>query len=182
MDKMEAENSLAKITDQMTSLTDDLHKSEDNCKAYQSILFGLNSQIVNALCKPVSEIEKIIFEVEESSKTPREIAEWLKDPINELRENFSLIALNPSKFDNLPQNYNISISCCTAYEDWAARTPVKYDDNKHTCKASPTEYVQIRSRGFIHQDNLHQEKIVKAEVVLCENPDISKSAAKDKSL
>ena len=165
--KAAAEVQIAEDDEKIQRLSDDNAELKANCSAYHSILLNLNSIIMNALKKPVSDLERIIFEIEDTKQSPREIAEWLKEPIIQLRENFKQIKLNSSGFDNLPAEYCIEISPIDESEDWTSRRPVSFSDERHTCKVIPGERVLLRTRGFVIKNNINQTSIIKAEVVPC---------------
>lgn len=169
-DKQDAEAKLEQYAEMISRLQDDNGELKANCDAYHSILIGLSSKIANALCKPLSEIERIIFEIEDSTMTPADIANWLKDPVNQLRENFLSIPLNASGFDNLPAEYCIAIDSVDPDDNWSSRTLVPYNEAYHTCKVGASEFVHLRNRGFVYENNLGQEKTIKADAVPCESP------------
>ena len=146
-------------------LVDDNEILTSNCDEYNGIVTKLNGQIVNALNKPLSDLEQIVFEIEESSKNPKEIAEWLKEPISELRNNFACIKLNNENLTELPGIFTISIDALGEYDSWADRVPVKFDESKHSCDLESTEYVLLRTRGFKYVDNLSGVRVEKAKVI-----------------
>lgn len=169
-DKQAAETKLEKYEEKISRLQDDNGELKANCDAYHSILIGLSGKIANALWKPLSEIERMIFEIEDSSMTPGDIANWLKDPVNQLRENFFSIPLNASGFDNLPADYGIAIASVDTDDNWSSRTPVRYNEAHHTCGVGASEFVHLRTRGYVYKNNLGQEKTLKADAVPCESP------------
>lgn len=165
--KKDAEERAEQYEMQTEQLKSECAKLKANCDAYNSILLGLSGQIVDAIYNPVCELERIVFEAEDekSTQSPRDIANWLKNPINALRDNFEKIELNASAFDNLSKSYSISIASVDDLGSWECRTPVAYDDELHTCKVVPTEFVLLRDRGFLYKNNLSQVKTKKADVI-----------------
>lgn len=172
-DKHDADAKIEKYEDMISRLQDDNGELKSNCDAYHSILMGLSSKIANAVCKPLAEIERMIYEIEDSSMTPSDIANWLKEPVSQLRENFINIPLNASGFDNLPAEYVIAIDSVDPDDNWGNRIPVPYNEALHTCKVSVSEFVCLRNRGFVYENNLGQEKTIKADAIPCESPAVS---------
>lgn len=163
--KQELECEKETLAEEREKLLDDKKVLVSNCKEYEAIVKSLNGQIVNALYKPLTDMEKIIFEIEGSRRTTKEIAEWMKEPLKELRENFKCIKLNNENLTELPGNYSIAMDALCKYEEWAGKVPVKYNESKHLCELEATEYVLVRTRGFKYIDNLGSVRINKAEVI-----------------
>lgn len=143
-----------------------LKKAEAQLQEFDQILLQLNGRMYEMLAQPIIELEKLYFNLNDYTDMmdPKSLASFLVDPIGRLREGLENVHLNTSKVRILDRDYSISLLPCADFDDWANRTPVEFEPQKHILMIGKAKQVYIITRGFSYINNLGNAEIIKAEV------------------
>jgi hypothetical protein len=166
IDKEHLEREIASLSAQLTQLEPKLKRAETQLQEYDQILLTLNGRMYEMLAQPILELEKMYFNLNDYTEPmePKTFASYFADPIGRLREGLKDIRLNTSKVKILDRDYAISLQPCAEFEDWADRTPVDFDPQKHILMIGKSKQVYIITRGFSYVNNLGNTEVIKAEV------------------
>ena len=161
---MEREHAIA--TTRLAQLEPKVKQLEAQVKEYDQILLTLNGRMYEILHEPIRELETSYFNLNDFKEPldPQVIASYFVDAIGKLREGINNIPLNISKVKILDKEYFISLQSCAEFEDWADRTPIDFDPDKHILMRGKAKQVHVITRGFSYTNNLGNTEVIKAEV------------------